>query len=192
MRGVSESPVTALLNRWREGDTAALGKLLPLVYSEIRRIAARQLRRERPNHTLQPTALVHEVYLKLLDQDRIEWQNRAQFFGVAAQLVRRILVDHARNRRSAKRGAGALMVALDDAVSEAVRRDIDLVKLDDALLALAAKDEQQSRVVELRFFGGLSIEETAAVLRISPSTVKRDWAAAKAWLYRDMSTGVSP
>ena len=192
MRGVSESPVTALLNRWREGDTTAVGKLLPLVYTELRRIAARHLRRERPNHTLQPTALVHEVYLKLVDQDRIEWQNRAQFFGVAAQLVRRILVDHARNRCSAKRGAGALMVALDDAVSEAARRDIDLVKLDDALLGLAAKDEQQSRVVELRFFGGLSIEETAAVLRISPSTVKRDWAAAKAWLYRDMSTSISP
>jgi len=191
MRGVSESPVTALLNRWREGDTTAVGKLLPLVYSELRRIAARQLRRERPNHTLQPTALVHEVYLKLVDQERIEWQNRAQFFGVAAQLVRRILVDHARNRRSAKRGAGALVVTLDDAVSEAIRREIDLVKLDDALLSLATKDEQQSRVVELRFFGGLSIEETAAVLRISPSTVKRDWAAAKAWLYRDMSTSIS-
>jgi RNA polymerase sigma-70 factor (ECF subfamily) len=132
------------------------------------------------------------VYLKLVDQHRIEWQNRAQFFGVAAQLIRRILVDHARNRRTAKRGGRALTVTLDEAVSEPVRQDVDLVKLDDALLSLATKDEQQSRVVELRFFGGLSIEETAEVLRISPSTVKRDWAAAKAWLYRDMSTRISP
>jgi len=192
MVGVSPEPVTALLKRWRQGDSAALEKLVPLVYSELRRIAARQLRRERPNHTLQPTALVHEVYLKLVDQHRIEWQNRAQFFGIAAQLIRRILVDHVRNRRTAKRGGGTLTVALDDAVSEAARENIDLVKLDDALLSLAAKDEQQSRVVELRFFGGLSIEETAEVLRISPSTVKRDWAAAKAWLYRDMSTRFSP
>jgi len=192
MVGVSPEPVTALLKRWRQGDSAALEKLVPLVYSELRRIAARQLRRERPNHTLQPTALVHEVYLKLVDQHRIEWQNRAQFFGIAAQLIRRILVDHVRNRRTAKRGGGTLTVALDDAVSEPARENIDLVKLDDALLSLAAKDEQQSRVVELRFFGGLSIEETAEVLRISPSTVKRDWAAAKAWLYRDMSTRFSP
>jgi RNA polymerase sigma factor (TIGR02999 family) len=191
MPGVSQGPVTALLKRWRQGDSAALEKLLPLVYGELRRIAARQLRRERLNHTLQPTALVHEVYLKLVDQHRIEWQNRAQFFGVAAQLIRRILVDHARSRRTVKRGAGALTVTLDDAVSEPARRDIDLVKLDDALLSLATKDEQQSRVVELRFFGGLSIEETAEVLRISPSTVKRDWVAAKAWLYRDMSTRIS-
>ena len=192
MVGVSPEPVTALLKRWRQGDSAALEKLVPLVYSELRRIAARQLRRERPNHTLQPTALVHEVYLKLVDQHRIEWQNRAQFFGIAAQLIRRILVDHVRNRRTAKRGGGTLTVALDDAVSEPARENIDLVKLDDALLSLAAKDEQQSRVVELRFFGGLSIEETAEVLRISPSTVKRDWATAKAWLYRDMSTRFSP
>jgi RNA polymerase sigma factor (TIGR02999 family) len=192
MRGVSQSPVTTLLTRWRQGDSTALEELLPLVYKELRRIAARQLRRERPNHTLQPTALVHEVYLKLVDQHRIEWQNRAQFYGVAAQLIRRILVDHVRNRRTAKRGAGAVTVALDDAVSEPLRQDIDLVKLDDALLGLATKDQQQSRVVELRFFGGLSIEETADVLGISPSTVKRDWAAAKAWLYRDMSTRPSP
>jgi RNA polymerase sigma factor (TIGR02999 family) len=191
MVGVSPEPVTALLKRWRHGDSAALEKLVPLVYSELRRIAARQLRRERPNHTLQPTALVHEAYLKLVDQHRIEWQNRAQFFGVAAQLIRRILVDDVRNRRTVKRGAGTLKVTLDDAVSEPARENIDLVKLDDALLSLAAKDEQQSRVVELRFFGGLSIEETAEVLRISPSTVKRDWAAAKAWLYRDMSTRFS-
>ena len=192
MRGASRSPVTALLKRWRQGDSTALEKLLPLVYDELRRIAARKLRRERPNHSLQPTALVHEVYLKLVDQHRTEWQNRAQFFAVAAQLIRRILVDHARNRRTAKRGAGAFTVSLDDAVSEPLRQDIDVVRLDDALLSLATKDEQQCRVVELRFFGGLSIEETAEVLRISPSTVKRDWAAAKAWLYRDMSTKSTP
>jgi RNA polymerase sigma factor (TIGR02999 family) len=192
MRGASRSPVTALLRRWRQGDSAALEKLLPLVYNELRRIAARQLRRERPNHSLQPTALVHEVYLKLVDQHRTEWQNRAQFFGVAAQLIRRILVDYARNRGAAKRGAGTLTVTLDDVVSEPRCQDIELVKLDDALLSLATKDEQQCSVVELRFFGGLSIEETAEVLRISPSTVKRDWAAAKAWLYREMSTKTSP
>jgi RNA polymerase sigma factor (TIGR02999 family) len=192
MGGVSSKPVTELLKCWRQGDSTALEKLLPLVYNELRRIAAQQLRRERPNHTLQPTALVHEVYLKLVGQHRIEWQNRAQFFGVAAQLIRRILVDHVRNRRTAKRGGGAVTLTLDEAVSEPARQDIDLLKLDDALLSLATKDEQQSRVVELRFFGGLSIEETAEVLGISPSTVKRDWAAAKAWLYRDMSTRISP
>ena len=188
----SRKPVTELLNRWREGDSAALEKLLPLVYAELRRIAARELRRERPNHTLQPTALVHEVYLKLVDQHTIEWQNRAQFFGVAAQLIRRILVDHVRNQRAAKRGAGALMVTLDDAAGEPARQDIDVVKLDDSLISLSMKDEQQSRIVEMRFFAGLSIEETAEVLRVSPSTVKRDWAAAKAWLYREMSKGASP
>jgi RNA polymerase sigma factor (TIGR02999 family) len=187
MGEISAKPVTALLRRWREGDSEALEKLLPLVYDELRRIAGRQLRRERPNHSLQATALVHEVYLKLVDQHSIEWQNRAQFFGVAAQLIRRILVDHVRNHRAAKRGAGAITLALDAAVGEPVRQDIDLIRLDDSLLSLAMKDEQQSRVVEMRFFGGLSIEETAEVLGVSASTVKRDWAAAKAWLYRDMS-----
>ena len=192
MGGVSPKPVTELLRRWRHGDSTALEELLPLVYNELRRIAEHQFRRERPNHTLQPTALVHEVYLKLVDQHSIEWQNRAQFFGVAAQLIRRILVDHVRNQRTAKRGAGTLTLTLDDAVSEPARQDIDLIKLDDALLSLSRKDEQQSRVVEMRFFGGLSIEETAEALGVSPSTVKRDWAAAKAWLYRDMSTRISP
>ncbi len=191
MQGGSTKPVTALLQRWRDGDAAALEKLLPLVYNELRRIARQQLRRERPNHTLQPTALVHEVYIKLVDQHSIEWRNRAQFFGVAAQLIRRILVDHVRTQRAAKRGGSAITLALDEAVSEPSRQDIDLVKLDDSLLSLARKDEQQSRVVEMRFFGGLSIEETAEVLGVSSSTVKRDWAAAKAWLYRDMSKRVS-
>lgn len=191
MGGVSQKPVTELLKRWRAGDSTAMEELLPLVYAELRRIAERHLRRERPNHTLQPTALVHEVYLKLVDQHSIEWQNRAQFFGVAAQLIRRILVDHVRNQRAAKRGAGALTLTLDAAASAPARQDIDLTKLDDALLSLSMKDEQQSRVVEMRFFAGLSIEETAEVLGVSPSTVKRDWAAAKAWLYREMSTRIS-
>jgi RNA polymerase sigma factor (TIGR02999 family) len=162
-----------------------------LVHNELHRISERQLRGERPNHSLQPTELVHEVFLKLVDQHTIEWQNRAQFFAVAAQLIRRILVDHVRNQRTAKRGAGTLTVTLEAAVAEPARRDIDLIKLDDALLSLSMKDEQQSRVVEMRFFGGLSIEETAEVLGVSPSTVKRDWAAAKAWLYRDMSRRTS-
>jgi RNA polymerase sigma factor (TIGR02999 family) len=187
MGGTATKPVTALLQRWRQGDSTALEKLLPLVYKELRRIAERQLRKERPNHSLQATALVHEVYLKLVDQNRIEWQNRAQFYAVASQLIRRILVDHVRDQRTAKRGGGTLTLALDEAISEPARRDVDLIKLDDALLSLSSKDEQQSRVVEMRFFGGLSIEETAEALGVSPSTVKRDWAAAKAWLYRDMS-----
>lgn len=191
MGGVSTKLVTELLQRWGQGDSTALEKLLPLVYNELRRIADRQLRRERPNHTLQPTALVHEVYLKLVDQNRIEWQNRAQFYAVAAQLIRRILVDHVRYRRTAKRGAGAVTLTLEDAVFEPAGKDIDLIKLDDALFSLSRKDEQQSRVVEMRFFGGLSIEETAEALGVSASTVKRDWLAAKAWLYRDMSKRTS-
>lgn len=191
MGGVSTKLITELLQRWGQGDSTALEKLLPLVYNELRRIADRQLRRERPNHTLQPTALVHEVYLKLVDQNRIEWQNRAQFYAVAAQLIRRILVDHVRNRRTAKRGAGAVTLTLEDAVFEPAGKNIDLIKLDDALFSLSRKDEQQSRVVEMRFFGGLSIEETAEALGVSASTVKRDWLAAKAWLYRDMSKRTS-
>ena len=139
MGGVSAKPVTELLNRWRQGDSTALEKLLPLVYNELRRIVEQQLRRERPNHTLQPTALVHEIYLKLVDQHSIEWQNRAQFYGVAAQLIRRILVDHIRNQRTAKRGAGTLTLTLDAAVSEPARQDLDLIKLDDALLSLSTK-----------------------------------------------------
>jgi RNA polymerase sigma factor (TIGR02999 family) len=191
MSGVSTKLVTELLQRWGQGDSTALEKLLPLVYNQLRRIAGRQLRRERPNHTLQPTALVHEVYLKLVDQNRIEWHNRGQFYAVAAQLIRRILVDHVRNRRTAKRGAGAVTLTLEDAVFEPAGKDLDLIKLDDALFSLSRKDEQQSRVVEMRFFGGLSIEETAEALGVSASTVKRDWLAAKAWLYRDLSKRTS-
>jgi RNA polymerase sigma factor (TIGR02999 family) len=192
MGGVPSEPVTDLLKRWRHGDSAALEQLLPVIHHELHRIAECQLRGERPNHSLQPTELVHEVYLKLVGQHTIEWQNRAQFFAVAARLIRRILVDHVRNLRTVKRGAGTITVTLDAAVAEPENRDIDLIRLDDALLSLSMKDEQQSRIVEMRFFGGLSIEETAEELRVSASTVKRDWAAAKAWLYRAMARKASP
>jgi RNA polymerase sigma factor (TIGR02999 family) len=157
------------------------------VYTELRRLADRYLRRERPGHTLQSTALVHEAWMKLIDQRNVQWQNRAHFFGVAAQLIRRILVDYARTRHAAKRGAHACKLSLDEAIAVPQKRDLDLVALDDALGGLAAMDAQQSRIVELRFFAGLSIEETAEVLHISAATVKRDWVAAKAWLYREMS-----
>lgn len=182
----SSSQVSKLLVNWREGDEAAREALIPLVYDELRRLARRHLRRERPDHTLQSAALVHEAYLRLIRQDQPQWQNRAHFFGVAAQLMRHILVDHARNRAAAKRGAGAPRLTLDPEVALPQERDVDLVKLDDALNELAALDLQQSRVVELRFFGGLSIEETSVALGISPATVKREWATARAWLRREM------
>jgi RNA polymerase sigma factor (TIGR02999 family) len=191
MRQDSRRPITELLKGLQSGDGATLNQLIPLVYKDLRRIAARQFRHERPDHTLQPTALVHEVFLKLVDQQRIDWQNRAQFFGIAAQLMRRILVDHLRTRQAEKRGGAAVTIVLEDALAEPGRPNIDLIRLDDALQSLAMKDEQQSRVVVIRFFGGLSIEETAAVLGISPSTVKRDWLAAKAWLYREMSRSMN-
>lgn len=179
--------VTQLLADWSQGKEQAFDQLAPAVYDELRRLAARYLSRERAGHTLQPTALVHEAFLRLIDQSRVEWQNRAHFFGVAAQMIRRILVDHARAHQAAKRGAGVAHYAIDDALDAAAPRDLDLVALDDALATLATLDPQQSRVIELRFFGGLSIEETAAVLNVSPATVKREWAAARAWLYRELS-----
>lgn len=183
--------VTQLLVNWSNGDRQALEQLTPLVYSELRRLASRYLRRERQGHTLQSTALVHEAYMRLVDQRNVHWQNRAHFFGIAAQLIRRILVDHARSHHAQKRGADACKLSLDEAIATAEKRDLNLVALDDALETLAKIDEQQSRVVELRFFTGLSIEETAEVLGISPATVKRDWAAAKAWLYREISGSAS-
>ncbi len=183
----AQEGVTQLLASWSKGDRGALERLTPLVYGELKRLAGRYLRRERPGHTLQATALVHEAFLRLVDQRNVEWQNRAHFFGVAAQLIRRILVDHARGRMAAKRGANAVKLSLEDVVETPRQRPLDLVALDDALDALAKMDPQQSRIVELRFFAGLSIEETAEVLCISPATVKRDWTAAKAWLYRDLS-----
>src|SRR5688500_12263598 len=179
--------VTALLADWSAGNKAALEALTPLVYDELRRLARRYLARERPDHTLQSTALVHEAYLRLIDQKNVRWQNRAHFFGVAAQMIRRILVDHARGRQASKRGSGAPKLSLDEAIAVPERKDFDLLALDDSLNSLAKIDPQQARIVELRFFTGLTVEETAEVLGISPATVKRDWVTAKAWLYRDIS-----
>jgi RNA polymerase sigma factor (TIGR02999 family) len=184
-RGPS-SEVTELLARWREGDREALDALMPLVYQELRRIAQHYLNNERSDHTLQSTALVHEAYVRMIEQDFPDWQSRAHFFAVAAQLMRQILVDYARSHRAAKRGGSVCKLTLDDAEDQAWPLDVDVVALDDALKGLAEMDEQQSRVVELKFFGGLSIEDTAEVLRISSSTVKRDWITARAWLYREL------
>ena len=186
---MSTSPqaVTQLLVDWGNGDRQALEKLTPLVYQELKRLAARYLRRERREHTLQSTALVHEAWLRLIDQNHVHWQNRAQFFGIAAEMIRRILIDHARNRQAAKRGDGAIKLSLDEALGALDRRDFDLVALDDALDDLAKLDPKQGKLVELRFFAGLSIEESAEVLGVSPATVKREWAVAKAWLYRELS-----
>jgi RNA polymerase sigma factor (TIGR02999 family) len=182
----SSKQVTELLGRWRTGDREALDSLIPLVYGELRRIAQNYLRHERPEHTLQSTALVHEAYVRLIKQDVPQWQNRAHFFAVAAQLMRQILVDHARAYRAGKRGGGACKLALEEAEKDASRVDVDIVALDEALKTLSAMDAQQSRVVELKFFAGLSIEDTAEVLGISPSTVKRDWITARAWLHREL------
>jgi RNA polymerase sigma factor (TIGR02999 family) len=179
--------VTQLLIAWNGGDKDALDKLLPIVYDELRRQAARYLRRERAGHTLQTTALIHEAYLRLIDQKSVHWQNRAQFFGIAAQMMRRILVDHARTKHRAKRGGSDIRVSLTDATKVTKDPDLDLVELDEALNRLAEIDPQQSRIVELRFFSGLNVEETAAALQISPATVKRDWKVAKAWLHREIS-----
>lgn len=179
--------VTELLNDWSRGNKEALDQLVPLVYDELRRQAARYLRREQVGHTLQTTALIHEAYLRLVDQRSVHWQNRAQFFGIAGQMMRRILVDHARTKKRAKRGGSDIRVSLDQAVSISSKKDLDIVALDEALGRLEEIDPQQSRIVELRFFSGLSVEETAAVLGISAATVKRDWSVAKAWLHREIS-----
>jgi RNA polymerase sigma factor (TIGR02999 family) len=177
--------VTALLLAWSDGDEAARNRLIDVVYDELRYVARRYLRRERDNHSLAPTALVHETYLKLVDQRRVRWQNRAHFFGIAARLMRRILVDHARARAATKRGADRIVV-LDRLEIGAAPPDVDVLALDAALDKLAAADERQSRLVELRFFAGLTVEETAATLGIAPITVKRDWAHARAWLFREL------
>jgi RNA polymerase sigma factor (TIGR02999 family) len=179
--------VTALLLDWSHGDEKALNLLTPLVYDELKKLASRQLRRERPGHTLQSTALVHEAYLKLIDQNRVQWHDREHFFAVASQIIRRILVSHARGRNSSKRGGGKTMLAFDESIALPGRPDTDLVALDDALETLAQLDPQQGRIIELRFFGGLSIEGTAKVLGISTSTVTRDWNLARAWLHRELS-----
>ena len=179
--------VTQLLIGWGKGDKDALDQLIPIVYDELRRQAARYLRRERVGHTLQTTALIHEAYLRLIDQKNVQWQNRAQFFGIAAQLMRRILVDHARTKKRAKRGGSDIRVSLSDAEASVKDKELDVVALSEALDMLEQIDEQQSKIVELRFFSGLTVEETAAVLDISPATVKRDWSMAKAWLHREIS-----
>lgn len=179
--------VTRLLQDWRSGDDEALNKLMPLVYDELRRIAAAYLRRERQGHTLQTAALVNEAYLRLVDQTHADWKNRAQFFGVAAQLMRRILVDHARQHKAAKRGSGETRLELDEAINVAGKQDVDVIALDDALRELARFDPRQSRIVEMRYFGGLEIDETAEALNISPATVKREWNSAKAWLFNQLS-----
>lgn len=179
--------VTEWLLRWSEGDRDALERLFPLVYDECRRMAARDLRRERSEHTLNPTALVHEMYLKLVDQRRANWKNRMQFFGVVAQIMRRVLVDHARTRQARKRGGGQTFVTLEgigDASDES--RIADVLAIDEALSRLAQLDRDQERIVELRFFAGLTVEETAHVLGCSPRTVKREWQHAKAWLFREL------
>ena len=183
----SDQDVTQLLIQWSRGDSAALEALVPLVYDELRRLAQLYLNREKPGHTLSSTALVHEAYLRLVRQTDVTWQNRAHFFAVAARMMRRILVDHARKHAYAKRGGGALTISLDETIASAPERELDLVALDDALEALAKLDERQSRMVELRFFGGLSIEETSEVLGVSAPTVKREWASARAWLFREIS-----
>ena len=182
----SQQQITERLIAWGSGETSALDDVMRAVYQELRRMADHYLRLERPDHTLQPTALVHEAYLRLIDQRKVSWQNRAHFFGVAAQMMRRILVDHARTKQRGKRGGAARKLSLDEVMNLSQGRAADLVALDDALKALAEIDPRKSQVVELRFFGGLSVEETAEVLGVSPQTVLRDWKLAKAWLYQAM------
>ncbi|HTM00028.1 MAG TPA: sigma-70 family RNA polymerase sigma factor [Candidatus Omnitrophota bacterium] len=185
----SPSEVTQTFLRWRQGDASALHALLPLVYEEMRRLAGAYLRDESAGHTLQPTALAHEAYLRLLDQRHVSWQNRAHFMGLAAQAMRRILIDHARRRGAQKRGGDAVHVTLEDSDAIAAGDEplgVAAEDLNDALDRLAALDERQARVVELRFFTGLSVEETAEVLGVSPATVKRDWTLARAWLHREL------
>jgi RNA polymerase sigma factor (TIGR02999 family) len=183
----SQQQITERLIAWGSGETSALDDVMRAVYQELRRMADHYLRLERPDHTLQPTALVHEAYLRLIDQRKVSWQNRAHFFGVAAQMMRRILVDHARTKQRGKRGGAARKLSLDEVMNLSQGRAADLVALDDALKALAEIDPRKSQVVELRFFGGLSVEETAEVLDVSPQTVLRDWKMAKAWLYQEMT-----
>lgn len=179
--------VTKLLVDWGNGDAGALDRLMPLVYGELRRVAQNQLRLENPGHTLQPTAIVHETYLRLVEQQGMEWRNRAQFFAISAQLIRRVLIDHARQRRAVKRGGMAMRLELDSSIAAPQSNVVDAIALNHAMEELAELDPQQSRVVELRFYAGLSIEETSAALGISEATVSRDWVTAKAWLFRRLN-----
>ena len=188
MGSLAPRELTQLLLDWSNGDESALDKLVPLVYEKLRRLASLYMRRESPGHTLQTSALVNEAYLKLVDYKDIRWQNRAQFFGICAQLMRRILVDHARSHRTAKRGRSTLRISLDEAAEVSDQPTADLIVLDDALTSLAAFDQRKSRIVELRFFGGLNTEEAAEVMGISQSTVEREWPKAKAWLYKAVTS----
>jgi RNA polymerase sigma factor (TIGR02999 family) len=185
---VESQDVTGLLVKWREGDEGVLSQLLPVVYDELHRMAARYLRRERPDHTLQPTALINEAYLRLVDQNSVTWENRAHFFGIAANVMRRILVDHARGHQAAKRGGSVIKLPLDEAIhGSSKEEELDLVALDAALNRLVQLDPEQGRIVELRYFAGLTIEETAQVVGISPATVKRKWTVSRAWLRREIT-----
>lgn len=186
----SPQEVTQLLAAWGKGDPSALDKLLPLVHSELRRIAQRQMSQERPGHTLQATALVNEAYLKLAGQQGFDWQNRAHFFAVCAQVMRHILIDHARAHARDKRGGGAVKVSLNDALVVVEDQNTHFIALDEALRVLERLDPQKGKIVELRYFGGLSVEEAAEVMNISPRTVRREWQRAKAWLYRMMTEGI--
>jgi len=183
---MAREDVTTLLLAWNNGDRQALDRLMPIIYTELRRLARRHMQSENPGHTLQATALVNDLYMHLIDQRRVNWQNRAHFFGAAAHIIRRILVDHARARGRLKRGGEGLKVEWDEAIKASQPKQVDLIVLDEALKRLAALDPQQSRIVELRYFAGLSIEETAEALNISQATVKRDWAFVRGWLYREM------
>ena len=186
--GAAPGEVTRLLLAWNSGDQAALEKLMPLVYAELRELARRHFRKERPGHTLQPTAVVHEAYFRLVDQTRVTWKNRGHFLAIASQAMRRILIDHARGRDAEKRGGEVEKVTLDFAIaSPEPSREVDLLALDQALDRLKALDGDQAQIVELRFFGGLTIEETAEVMSVSPSSVKRDFRSARAWLFRELA-----
>jgi RNA polymerase sigma factor (TIGR02999 family) len=186
MATIGNEQITGLLLNWSNGDEKALEALTPLLYQELRRMARNCMKRERPDHTLQSTALVHEAYMRLVDQ-RVVWKGREHFFAIAAQMMRRILVDHAKKNHSAKRGSGVRPLSLDEPLIVSAKPDKDLVALDEALTRLATHDPQRSKIIELRFFGGLSNEESAVVLGISPATVQRQWAGARAWLYRELS-----
>ena len=189
MRPTSPYPVTELLERWNDGDESARDQLVPLVYEELRRIARRCLAGQRSGHTLQPTALVHEAYLRLVGRGSVNWQSRMHFFAAAAQMMRQILVDHARRHIAAKRGGGAITVVLGEDLALPEKASLDLLALDDAMKRLATLDARQCQIVELRFFGGLSIAETAQAVDISPATTKREWTTARLWLHRAMSQG---
>lgn len=179
--------ITDLLKEWAQGSQTALNSLLPIVYEQLRHIAINRLKQEKAQHTLQPTALVNEAYLRLIDCQQVDWQNRTQFFALAARLMRNILVDHARNQMAAKRGGKETLLLISELPDIAIPQDLDIVTLNEALITLEAFDPQQSRIIELRYFAGLTIEETAMILNLSPSTVKREWNMARAWLLRELS-----